>query len=420
MTLFVKIINLLIGIVFKTVIGIVVPCLALVGCVSDSSQCPEDNPVYVAGSDVWVSFRITNAMASKQSRYEDGEGHPEEAATAEENYINPSDFTAILTDGENRFIKTIDDLAVTAVPNTDNTQYVIAGKINSGYFDLIGNDANFGILCVANTQGTGGGERLGMNMWMITLTEISAMRKAYAYAPADTEAWVPDSISRHIPMSGFKKFSVASVRNAEAYDTPDNALQLGGISIQRAMAKIQIIDQIDNSDRPYDVHISSATLYNGYGQGAVLPDLSRNPQWLEGTSAVETAASSSPYYLWRTEGGKLTFDEQPGFVCDGGKYNSFVAYLPEQPAQGPEKAPFLRLETVKTENAVKYYTEYDILLSDVLPLVDNVPNIARNHIYRFFVTMANGNIEVMASVHDWENKEYYIGDWDNVSVPTDK
>lgn len=396
-------------------------CLFAVLCMATLTACVYDDGPFaddpdeggLSKGDVWVAFKISNATAIQQSRVSDSQNHPEELATNAENHINPSDFTVIIMDSQNRLLKVVEDIVVDEIPNTSGSQYTVSGKVNSDYLEIIGEGNSFGILCIANSQGTGGGDTFTMNLWANSLKEISAKLKTYRYTPAEGIAWLPDMTTNFIPMAGYKR--VAALASTSGHQTPATALQLGSISMQRAMAKLRILDGFKYQGLPYDMRIVSVKMHNSPDRGAILPDVTQTPAWANGTTVVEKAAAPTPYHAWRYASQEVTFTAEPGFVANGITYDSFYAYVPEQVLQGPTLAPYLTIVTERTNSdGSKIFNEHNVELASIVKPVDGDVSLARNHIYHFVTTIVPPYIQLSPLVYPWETERHELNDWEEI------
>lgn len=385
----------------------------MTSCVYDDYPLPDEPGTGIANGDVWVSFTISNAGAVQFSRADDAFGHPEETASDAENFIDLSDFTAIIMDSDNRLLKVVDDIQIEEVSNTSHSQYTVSGKVNADYFKIIGEGNSFGILCIANSQGTGGGDTFTMNLWANSIQEISAMLKTYRFATPSGGAWLPDMTENFIPMSGYRK--VAALATTSGHDTPANALKLGSVTMQRAMTKVRILDGFKYQGLPYDIRIKSVTMHNGSDRGAILPDIEQNPLWAAGTSVVEHAAAPTPIHAWRSTSQEVAFVSDPGFVTDGKSYDSFYAYVPEQSLEGSVLPPYLTIVTERTNSdGTVTPGEYRVELAGVVTPVDGDYSFARNHIYHFVTTITPPYIRLNPLVYPWVGERHELNDWEEI------
>lgn len=393
-------------------IASVLALVLTVGCSDDTVPGGQPKPD-ISDGDVWVTFKISNDRALLPSRANDVQGHPEETASAAENFINPDDLTVIIMDSGNRVLKVVEDIKVEEIPGTSFSQYSVIGKINKDYFKMIGQGNSFGILCIANSQGTGGGDTFTMNLWANDLNEISTLLKKYKFVSDADNIWLPDMRNNFIPMSGYLK--VTTLSDISEHDTPQKALQLGNVSMQRSMAKIRILDGFKYQGLPYEARILSVAMHNCTDCGAFLPDLVHNPEWRNGTADVEYAAMPSPVHLWRLSEQIVNFEYEPNFVSDGRIYDSFIAYVPEQSVEGSELPPYLTISTVRINaDGSKILNEYNVTLSDVIKPIKGQCSLIRNHIYHFDTTLAPPYIYFNPLVLPWQTERQEIKEWEEI------
>ena len=388
---------------------------AMASCVDDESLCVEDRPGYTEGHDVWLALSISNQgtaeshSLSRASATDDPSGHPDETASAAENHIDKNDLTLMFLDEDTYCIKTLSpsDITLTAV-NADNGEYRVVTKINRSYFDFAGNSGNFYLLAIANTRGINrsdlAADPVGNGTFMKSLREISDMLRAFSFdgliSQDSASPWIPDiDGKRHIPMAGLQKMTVSKAQLDNA-SSPDNTIDLGEISMQRAMAKIRILDGIRFQDRlPSPTHIESVSFCSGTGKGAYMPSVSQCPTWAIGTATVETATKPSPVGAWHNALLNIpTRQHQFTDDADGKQYYAFSCYTPEAAVWDMRNSgtrPYLDIVTLSDDGERRNHTIY---LDRVMPQRD----MARNHIYQFTVTMSEQSvIELDYTVCEW-------------------
>lgn len=398
----------------------VLACMCLgplaVSCVNDDLGCIEDRPGYVEGNDVWLKISVKQQSAvghqtadSRAGNLVDPDGHPDEIATEAENHINDQDFTLVLFDQNRYAIKTLtsSDFILSTVNGSNNSQYTISAKINKAYFDLAGNGLS--VLAIANTKGVNrpdlATDSYNNSLFMKSITQIGDMLKGYGFDGLDSESqiWVPDiEKGRHIPMAGLEHMTLdmAALDNAT---TPENAYKFNDITMQRAMAKIRVLDGIVFQDKlPAPTHIESVSFCRGTKFGAYMPAISQATAWANGTAVIETATKPNPISSWHDA--TMNFPTVKGSfynVDESKDYTSFVCYTPELAVQGVKSIasarPYLLIVTVSDNGVRQNHTVY---LDEVMPQNDMV----RNHIYQFIVTKTEqANISINYTVCEWKS-----------------
>lgn len=388
--------------------------LLLSGCIDSNSECIEDQPGYEEGKDVWLSVNFRNVDSEGRSRAVTDPDHPDEDATAAENYIDGNDLTVMFLNSDGRVMKVFADgeYSVEVISNADGlyNDYQLRFRINQDYFEKTGTTSTFSLLIVANHNGTGDGQTYNPNnLWMKSVADLSALKTSFGYTGLNsTEAWQPDiDGGRHIPMAGIHRFTVNRSALESATDA-NNPLVItdGGneIDMQRAMAKIRVIDALAENGNT-DNEITAVTLTGMNSRGAYLPLVPSN-EW--GTSASPNTSVCHIAHgdaTWFNPGNVI-----PSYTIDN---NGWGFYIPEfswtlAPA---DAEPTLHI-TVRSASTGLDRT-YDYPVSKALGASD----MTRNHIYEFRVTeIAGMNLALTCTVLDWEGHET---DWeftDNVSM----
>lgn len=388
--------------------------LLLSGCIDSNSECIEDQPGYEEGKDVWLSVNFRNVDSEGRSRAVTDPDHPDEDATAAENYIDGNDLTVMFLNSDGRVMKVFADgeYSVEVISNADGlyNDYQLRFRINQDYFEKTGTSSTFSLLIVANHNGTGDRQTYNPdNLWMKSVADLSALKTSFGYTGLNsTAAWTPDIAGgRHIPMAGIHRFTVSRTALEGATDA-NNPLVItdGGneIDMQRAMAKIRVIDALDENGNT-DNEITAVTLTGMNTRGAYLPLVPSN-EW--GTSASPNTSVCHIAHgdaTWFNPGNVI-----PSYTIDN---NGWGFYIPEfswtlAPA---DAEPTLHI-TVRSASTGLDRT-YDYPVSKALGASD----MTRNHIYEFRVTeIAGMNLALTCTVLDWEGHET---DWeftDNVSM----
>lgn len=388
--------------------------LLLSGCIDSNSECIEDQPGYEEGKDVWLSVNFRNVDSEGRSRAVTDPDHPDEDATAAENYIDGNDLTVMFLNSDGRVMKVFADgeYSVEVISNADGlyNDYQLRFRINQDYFEKTGITSTFSLLIVANHNGTGDGQTYNPdNLWMKSVADLSALKTSFGYTGLNsTESWQPDiDGGRHIPMAGIHRFTVSRTALEGATDA-NNPLVItdGGneIDMQRAMAKIRVIDALAENGNT-DNEITAVTLTGMNTRGAYLPLVPSN-DW--GTQAVPNTAVCHIAHgdaTWFNPGNVI-----PSYTIGN---NGWGFYIPEFSwTLAPAAAePTLHITVHSASTGLDRV--YDYPVSKALGQTD----MTRNHIYEFRVTeIAGMNLALTCTVLDWEGHET---DWeftDNVSM----
>lgn len=391
--------------------------LLLSGCIDSNSECIEDQPGYEEGKDVWLSVNFRNVDSEGRSRAVTDPVHPDEDATAAENYIDGNDLTVMFLNSDGRVMKVFADgeYSVEVISNADGlyNDYQLRFRINQDYFEKTGTTSTFSLLIVANHKGTGDGQTYNPdNLWMKSVADLSALKTSFGYTGLNsTEAWQPDiDGGRHIPMAGIHRFTVNRSALESATDA-NNPLVItdGGneIDMQRAMAKIRVIDALAENGNT-DNEITAVTLTGMNTRGSYLPLVPSN-EW--GTQA---APNTAVCHIAQADASWFSFSAEsaarPSYTIGD---NGWGFYIPEFSwTLAPAAAePTLHITVHSASTGLD--RTYDYPVSKALGASD----MTRNHIYEFRVTeIAGMNLALTCTVLDWEGHET---DWeftDNVSM----
>lgn len=379
--------------------------LLLSGCIDSNSECIEDQPGYEEGKDVWLSVNFRNVDSEGRSRAVTDPVHPDEDATAAENFIDVNDITVMFLNSDGRVMKVFADgeYSVEVNSNTDGlyNDYVLRFRINQDYFEKTGATSTFSLLVVANHDGTGDGQTYNPDdLWMKSVADLSALKTSFGYTGQNgTAAWTPDKDAnpkRLIPMAGIHQFTVNRAALESATDA-NNPLVItdGGneIDMQRAMAKIRVIDALAENGNTDNV-ITAVTLTGMNNRGSYLPLVPSN-DW-----GTRTAPNTSVCHI--AHGDASWFDPStviPSYTIDD---NGWGFYIPEFSwTLAPTGAePTLHITVHSTSTGINRV--YDYPVSKALGQND----MTRNHIYQFIVTAVSSETElsIQYCVCPWSEK----------------
>lgn len=380
--------------------------LLLSGCIDSNSECIEDQPGYEEGKDVWLSVNFRNVDSEGRSRAVTDPAHPDEEATAAENYIDGNDLTVMFLNSDGRVMKVFADgeYSVEVISNDDGlyNDYQLRFRINQDYFEKTGTTSTFSLLIVANHNGTGDRQTYNPdNLWMKSVADLSALKTSFGYTGLNsTEAWQPDiDGGRHIPMAGIHRFTVsrAALENATDANNPLVITDGGNeIDMQRAMAKIRVIDAFksatDNVDGEY---IASVKLKGVSSRGSFVPD---NAAWANGTCVLEEATWLTSWYQQENTV-SLTAPEEYTDAETGKLRTRMIGYVPECGSEVFNETQSPTLEIV-VANAAGATQNFSVKLSDLKE--PGVTAFARNHIYQFIVEKNfQADITIAYTVCEW-------------------
>lgn len=395
--------------------------LALLGagssCVNDNSLCPEDQPGYRDGNDVWLSLSITNYEPGpdRASRATDPEGHPEEVSTPDENYIDTDDVTLMLLDGNGLVMKVFgrDEFVVSETSGTtdnDRRDYDLKFKVNRAYFgSATTGNISFRLLMVANSRGTDDAapETFGPDLFAYNVPRLAALHRSFSYTgtTAGAQPWTPSiAAGRHIPMAGIRSYTVSATALDAATDAAAPLTLTDPIEMQRAMAKIRVIDNIAGDvSNPWEERITSVSLRGASSRGSFIPE---STNWITQTYEVEDATWEADWYN-AADVRALTAPVTEAGQFEGRPY--MLGYVTEchSTVFDPNKDTVPVLVITTTNNAGVTKT-HEVRLTDIKD--PGVRALSRNHVYEFVVSKSwQAQIEVNWTVCDWNTAETNVG-----------
>lgn len=382
--------------------------LLLSGCIGNNSECIEDQPGYEEGKDVWLSVNFRNVDSESRSRAVTDPVHPDEAATAAENYIDGNDLTIMFLNSEGRVIKVFDpgEYSVGVTSNTDGlyNDYELKFRINQDYFEKTVGSSTFSLLVVANHGGTGDGETYNRDdLWMKSVADLAALKTSFGYTGQNgTAAWTPDIAGgRHIPMAGIHRFTVSRTALEGATDANNPLVITAGgneIDMQRAMAKIRVIDAFKSAADNFDgEYITSVKLKGISSRGSFVPD---NTAWANGTCVLEDATWLTSWYQ-QENSISLTAPEEYTDPETNTLRARMTGYMPECGSEVFNETQSPTLEIVVANNAGTTQT-FSVKLSEITN--PGVTAFARNHIYQFIIEKNfQADITVAYTVCEWNS-----------------
>ncbi len=395
----------------------VVLCMGAYGCSSDSPAGPVgDAPGSVSAGDVWLSLRLSipGSIGHGGSRASDVAGHPEEEPDADENYIDctSGDMALMFFDDRQLLWRVFTPQEMIVVPAGEGV-YSLRFRLNDSYFGYAGTADNIECtyMLVANMDGTGrGGTFTTDDLFARTPAQIAAMYTCFGMPDQNSAAWLPSAADRRlIPMSGIARGMVS--RAALGNSTAEMAADLGTLNMQRALAKIRILDAIPLQPDTDMERITSVSIVGCNTHGTYIPD--GQSAWFDETVVVETATELPE---WFDTYSRITMFNTPqtSTVENAAYQNAFVCYIPE--CTVTHDRGIRLIITVEMKNGAPPRT-YDINLADQQDLAGTsgsvyggITGIVRNHIYEFKVEAApKAGLDLSLHVRDWESFET---EWD--------
>lgn len=390
------------------------------GCVTEKAENTDDALAYLMSVTV-----VTNATATSRADHSDD---TQELGSDAENFIDilNNDFRLIIFDSDGNYMYEMD--------GTDMKQY-FPSYVNGNYYyytmecevefpenftkadiDKIRNNG-LQVMVLANWQSINGKSAYDDLFTQQSLTQVWSSSSDYSfhYQPSQvnnkTVTWQPDTRSnpkRLIPMFGYAKSSKFEPRS-----TGGIQYATATIPMQRAMAKIEVIDHLENQPK---LSVADVTMTKYNTSGLFIPNLAANPDWNQVGSQV--GQSSLPT-------GVLSGNDLQ-FVHIG---NKWIAYVPEMKfeplrqitttnkkididSEEAKARPHLnvKIETNEEINGYEggtypaHFARYDQNFNPTIP-DESWNHILRNHIYRFSVNKVGLTVTLHLHVTPWSPDE---------------
>lgn len=408
----------------------------LAGCsaVNDpENPCPDPEPGQPEENSLALSFRVTTSvpLSRKAPSRADDKDHPEETYDyAFEDEINLNDFGffifAYKADGSTDPVLLYKNTSVT----TSSQELDIAGGLGdyTVNLDLPASLAEQFLTDPTTELSPNGSRSLKVRIAIIANSNASRQKAGLAGFNDLKAAWddkttngvatftqftdiakdmvfKPDYIGENllIPMYGLSEEFTMGERDMY-FSRPDDRLNLGEVSLLRAMNKVRLVNAIPADEMVGEYpQLVSATITYGSPDGFVTPV---NPQsYVNGqqvhTDRVCSAASTRPTQTF-TAGSLVN--------------RSLITYLPVQTLQ--TGAPTL---VITMRNAGGETRDFAVDLSD--PQYETIQSqwgdmMLRNHVYSLAITSVRFGVELQltATVADWEDAEFNLDYSETVST----
>lgn len=380
----------------------------LSGCINEEGTCPDG---VSGGSGTWLSMRVVNADSRQGRTRADADGHHDEAATDPENYIDGSDMTIMLLDNRKMVRHIFAPEEITLSPaGSGNDAYDLKFKLNSDYFSYAGSmsSVDFSLMVVANRTGLGGETSVfGTDMLSLKPWMIAERYPSFTMTAQTAAAWMPNSGTNRIPMSGIM---TATGIDLSVTNTADKPLNVGTVTLQRNLCKVRILDDLNGLDggSEYD-RITSVKLVGANGKGAFIPLLPETDPWYTNTTALETPTTEAS---WWNAGSEVTMLNAPQTSVVNSKdgnhtwQNAYYCYVPEAALTGSGAKLVI---TANYDDDPDRTREWNLSL-DQTGTGENTgytgtPSFVRNHIYEYLVQAVSGaKLTLTLNVVDWESQ----------------
>lgn len=378
----------------------------LSGCINEEGSCPDG---ISGGSGTWLSMRVVNADSRQGRTRADADGHPDEAATDPENYIDGSDMTIMLLDNRKMVRHIFAPEEITLAPaGSGNDAYDLKFKLNSDYFSYAGDMKNvtFSLMVVANRTGLGGEtSAFGTDMLSRTPRMIAEGYPSFTMPAQTTAVWMPNGNTRRIPMSGIM---TATSVDLSVTNTADSPLNVGTVTLQRNLCKVRILDDLNGLEggSEYD-RITSVKIVGANGKGAFIPLLPETDPWYANTTVIETPTVEASWWKAGSEVTMLNAPQTSVVNSKDGNYtwqNAYYCYVPEAALTG--SGAKLVITANYDEDAART-REWELSL-DQAGTGENAgylgtTSFVRNHIYEYLVQAVSGaKLTLTLNVLDWQ------------------
>lgn len=355
--------------------------LAPAGCSKSDAPAPDE------GREVTLSFRIATQLPPTRA-----EIVATEEGLADENWVNIPDARFLLFTRGGVLLQelrpTLDEQAA------DYATYTVKATIREPYFDYAVDNGSvrFRIMVLANWPAAA----LNAIAGCTTESEIEAKAaETSAMWTMPDENWMPKADDSGIPMYGLKEFTVTTDALRQSDENSPAGLT-DEINLLRALAKLEVIDNIQTKNGAGYPRIQSVTLLGGgyYTLARLIPDGFRDSEQVTAPTlpaapvlaTADRALAERNYTTEQTPGGAYTF-------------KGWTTYLPEM--------------QFNTNNALRVVVENDpdyvgktgtngatipatytatILMPDADGMWDGC--FLRNHIYRLEVVSAGTDMKM--------------------------
>ncbi|MCH5318692.1 MAG: hypothetical protein J1E38_03155 [Paramuribaculum sp.] len=379
---------------------------------------PENTPGISAGSKFKLSVKIVTARGA--SRAADHEDDYTEAGSDAENLIDlaGNDLRIVIFTKDGEYISTLDAPGHQWQSKNDGI-YEWEGRFPSSIDEELLNRLDteeFNVMALANwmsadekaaydfSKGDGSYQSLS-EIW------IDGVNHNYSYSPSGNTSWRP--IAGGTAKSLIPMFGIAEAEPFEEVEDGEFHASVR-IKMQRAMAKIEIIDNLETQG----IHIEEAKLTSYNKSGRLITDVSKNPDWNE--TNYQVGRSSLPTDVSQASG-LLFFPKDP----TAGN-TTWIAYVPEMKleeavvdSKGDFEGKRTHIEVKLSGNASGYqggtypvhFGKYNSQFKPTIP-DESWNHLLRNHIYRFYIKHVKEGVltELHLHVIPWVADD--VEEWD--------
>lgn len=232
------------------------------------------------------------------------------------------------------------------------------------------------------------------------LSDFTAIAETLTYAASTSATQI------HIPMYGLSTFTLSE--SDMFYSRPDARIELGDISMLRAMMKMRVVDNIENKTADGYPKVTSATLYYRAVDGFVTPEA---PGSYVNATQVHTDRVLLPQ---PADAAPNTLPLRAGTIVE----NSFVGCAPPQTITA--YAPAMDIYVQRDAASAPQRFEVDITPERFPGLAAATmwgATMLRNHVYTLNVIKVNfgASLTLTATVADWDDSSFDFDFSDDVS-----
>lgn len=400
--------------------------LMLPGCINDSYDgCPTADG---NGRNLMLSLRIVSQKPQTRAT-----GHETEIGTDAERFINidERDFMVLVFDGNGRLVQFFEPTDGRLETTTDNNTSIY--KFSGPYSAL---SPEIQVAVLANWKSFNPDDPYtGFALDRTLLTNLYADNTDHNFTmptvPVTTgsESWQPEYVAgsndnHGIPMYGISEIkSVSSAADGIAEGgIMKRVLDMGTINMLRAVAKIEVIDNIKHYTQGATTEITGVSISHSSENGRYIPDATANPSWNDATTQVTNPSLPADMtlrdgLLFFSETRYMEINDNNGTLVPGER-KVYAAYVPEMSLNGSTGStdrPHLDVTLDWSTKAVIEFADYQGAQTS-----NPWQSLLRNHIYRYTVNNAGMGIELELEVLEWDMPDEDVWEYtDNVGVAED-
>lgn len=432
-----KLFDRILSAVALVIVGTIMSCSSIY---DSDGQCPEPDADKKDNGSVSIIFKVSTDAETLEnpgwSTRADLNGHEEEDSdnAMVEDYISLSDCGIFIFGGDTNPYLLYSNTSVTT-NSDDSDNFYMSGSIGDYTIALTLDDTLVESIFAADDKGATALSPNGtreMKLTVAFLANISGRRNQpgdysdfknlvvassgnissasrfndfISVAQDLTYLGATSQTSMRIPMYGLRTFSLAE--RDMYYSRPDSRLELGNISLLRAMMKLRIVDAIDTRDSDGYPKVTAARLTYKSTSGYVTPT---NPGTYINGQQVHEDRVISP-----VDGTSNSIN----FWQGASETNSLICCAPPQAITS--NPPVLTIWAQRDADSAPQDFEVEISPSFLNGIADADKwgaTMIRNHVYTLNVedVIFGANLRLTATVEDWDDAPAFNFDYsDDVS-----